>query len=64
MGFVEEIGEYPLRLTHKGITIPELSNVPPAHPVYRNLEETMLQFLKQDIDGTTRKAQSESRSGL
>jgi hypothetical protein len=58
---LKEIGEYPLRLTHSGLTMPDPSNDPPAHPVYRDLEKNMRDFFRQDVSTISEKAKKEVR---
>jgi hypothetical protein len=58
---LREIGEYPLRLTHSGLTRPEPANDPPAHPVYRDLEKNMGDYFRQDVSTILEKAKGELR---
>lgn len=58
---LKEIGEYPLRLTHSGLTMPGPANDPPAHPVYRDLEKNMRDFFRQDVRTISEKAKKEMR---
>ena len=58
---LKEIGEYPLRLTHSGLTMPDPANDPPAHPVYRDLEKNMRDFFRQDVSTISEKGKGELR---